>query len=418
MTATARYALALLAAASFFNYLDRMVLAVLVEPIKHDLALNDLQMGLVSGFAFALLYATAGLPLARLADTGSRRRLVAVCMALWSAMTAATGLARNFTELFVARMAVGIGEAGCVPASHSLIGDLVSPARRPLAISLFQAGGLLGMTAGLALAGLIAQHWGWRAALGVVGAAGLPLALLMVLTLPEPERRVANDGDAETLRRAVFALARRPALVNLIAGLSIGSFATYGIAQWMPAYYVRIHGLSLATIGLWGGVAGGGGGIAGTLAGGALAGRLVARDVRWELWMPALCFAAAAPVFVVAFLAASPVIAFAAQFAATFLAAAGGGVALAAIQSFAEPQRRATAIATMIMLSSLIGLGLGPVGVGAASDWLSRSHGPSGLRLALAGSTAMLVWAAAHFLLAARTARRDRPGENHGDEIR
>ena len=408
-TAPAYYGLALLSLVSLFNYLDRMVIAVLVEPIKRDLSLTDTQVGLVSGFAFALLYALAGLPLARIADRRSRVTLVSICLVLWSAVTALTGLARNFVELFLARMAVGVGEAGCVPASHSLIGDLFPPHRRAFAIGVFQAGGVVGLSFGLAAAGWLAQTYGWRSALMVAGLAGVPLALLLYFTMPEPLRTgaVTHSEPAENSRQTLSAWCRRPALVHLIIGISIGAFATYGMAQWHSAFYVRSHQLNLAEVGLYGGLAGGGGGILGAISGGLVMTRLRPRDARWELWWPALAYGASAPLFAAAFLYPGTLGAFTFQFASTFVAAAGGSVALSAIQSFAEPHRRATAIAIMLMMSSLIGLGLGPTAVGMMSDALSQSRGENSLRYALAISTIFLVWASAHFLMSGKYARQD-----------
>lgn len=408
-SASAYYGLALLFLVSLFNYLDRMVISVLVEPIKRDLGLTDTQVGLVSGFAFAILYALAGLPLARIADQRSRVTLISVCLIAWSAMTALTGYARNFVELFAVRMAVGVGEAGCVPASHSLIGDLFPPHRRAFAIGVFQAGGLVGLTFGLALAGWLAETYGWRSALMAAGLAGIPLALLLFFTMPEPKRASsAHPVEAhETALATVAALARRPALVHLIIGISIGAFASYGMAQWHAAFYVRSHGLGLAEIGLYAGLAGGGGGILGAIGGGLIMSKLRPRDWRWELWWPALTYGGSIPLYLGAFLLSDTAGAVAFQFASTLIAAAGGSVALSAIQSFAEPHRRATAIAIMLMLSSLIGLGLGPTAVGIMSDALTSSSGADSLRYALAISTVFLLWASTHFFIAARYATAD-----------
>ncbi|WP_282950034.1 MULTISPECIES: MFS transporter [unclassified Sphingopyxis] len=407
--APAYYGLALLSTVSLLNYLDRMVIAVLVEPIKRDLGLSDTQVGLVAGFAFALLYALAGLPLARIADRSSRVKLVSICLVVWSAMTALTGMARSFVELFVARMAVGIGEAGCVPASHSLIGDMFPPHRRAFAVGVFQAGGLIGMSFGLAGAGWVAEVYGWRAALLVAGTAGVPVALLLYMTMPEPARsgQASARPTGESAMATMVALARRPALVHLVIALSIGAFATYGMSQWISAFFIRSHGLGLAAVGLYGGLAGGGGGIIGAIVGGLAMARLRPRDARWELWLPAAGYGLAAPLFAATFLLPDALAAFSLQFAATFVASAGGAVALSAIQTFAEPHRRATAIAIMLMLSSLIGLGVGPTAVGVLSDALSPATGGDSLRYALVISTAFLLWASTHYLLAARHARAD-----------
>ena len=406
---SAAYGLALLTFVSFFNYMDRMVLAVLLQPIKHELGLSDSQLGLLGGLAFAALYATLGLPLARVADRRPRVVILSVCLALWSVMTAATGLARSFLQLFLARMGVGVGEAGCVPSAHSLIGDLFPPERRAFAISVFQAGGIAGLSAGLITTGVIADQFGWRAALAVVGLPGLVLALVIATTLSEPQRRKAAGPvlTSESAMTAIVGLLRRPALRHLILGLSIGSFGTYGLVQWIPTFFIRSHGLTLTEIGLRSGLVAGVGGILGTLFGGLVAVRLLRADRRWELWLPALAYAGSAPFYVGIFLVQSTNAAIALQVVATFIAATGGGVALSAIQSFAEPHRRAVAVALVLFMSSLVGLGGGPLLVGVVSDLLHARLGAESLRYALIISTAALVWAGAHFALAARTARQD-----------
>jgi predicted MFS family arabinose efflux permease len=395
--------LALLFFVSLFNYLDRMVIAVMVEPMKADLRLSDTQLGLISGLAFALFYALCGLPVARIADRGSRKWLLTICLTGWSAMTALTGAVRNFGELFAVRMAVGVGEAGCVPAAHSMIGDMYPPERRAFAVGIFQAGGLIGLSIGLAIAGVLAEHLGWRSALFWIGVAGLPLAALIAFTLREPVRQVASDA-AETMAVALRALAVRRPLIHLITGLSLGAFATYGMAQWLPAFFIRSHGASLTQVGIYGAIFGGIAGVLGTVAGGALMVRLHPRDPRWELWLPAACYLLALPFYTASFAAAELTVALGIQFVAVFLAAGGGAVALSAIQSFAEPHRRATAVAVMMFLSSLIGLGLGPAVVGAVSDALTGQFGNESLRYALMLSTAFLGWAGLHFLGAARAA--------------
>ncbi len=402
--ARAGYALAILTAISFFNYLDRMVVAVLVEPIKRDLHLSDTQMGLVAGFAFAMLYAALGLPLARVADKYSRVRLLSICVGVWSLMTMLTGSVRGFAQLFAVRMAVGIGEAGCVPASHSLIGDLYPGERRAFAISMFQAGGGLGLSVGLAAAGVIADHWGWRSALASVGLAGLPLAVLAITTLREPPRMTddAVPPSGESIVAAVKALIARPALVHLIMAISIGAFVIYGIAQWVPAFFVRAHHLSLTQVGAIGGLSGSIASVTGVLTGGAAMIRLGGRDRRWELWWPMLGYGLSGPLYLLVFLSGSWVTAFAFQFVATFSASAGVGVALSAVQNFAEPHRRATAVALVLALSSFLGLGIGPVGIGLVSDWLAPHAGVDSLRYALMGSTILMLWSGLHFWLAAR----------------
>jgi predicted MFS family arabinose efflux permease len=389
--------------------MDRMVLAVLLEPMRKELNLSDTQLGLLTGFAFALLYALLGIPLARLADRASRVTLLAACLGLWSLMTATTGVARSFAQLFLARMGVGIGEAGCIPAAHSLIGDYFPLERRAMAVSTFQAGALAGVSAGLFIAGALAQRFGWRYALIIVGLSGLPLGLLVFTTFREPARRGYDATLAiEGTIAAIVSLLRRRSLVNLIVAISIGGFGNYGINQWLPSFYVRSFGLPLSRVGLLAGMAAGIGGVLGVLCGGFVAMKLIPRDKRWELWVPAIVYISAAPVYAASFLSHSLNVVVGINILATFLVASGGGVALSALQSFAEPNRRALAISLTLFLSSLIGLGLGPLAVGLLSDHLKSALGQESLRYALVCSTVSLLWAGAHFYLSARTAAAER----------
>lgn len=401
------YVLTLLTAVCFFNYLDRMVIAVLIEPIKRELHLSDSQMGLIAGFAFAMLYAILGLPLARVADRRSRVSLVSVCLVIWSAMTAITGLARNFIELFLARMAVGVGEAGCVPAAHSLLGDIFPRERRAFAISIFQAGGVLGQSAGLALAAVVAQLWGWRAALLVVGLLGLPLAVLIYFTVHEPVRGDAHaEASAEGMLTTLKVIVARPPLVHVILGIAIAAFGSYGMVQWIPAFFIRLHGLSLTEIGLYFGATGVIGGVLGTVFGGYVLTRIGSRDVRWELWWPMLVFALFPFFMLPSFLVADWKVALGLQLVAFFIGSSGGGVALSALQTYVEPHRRATVVAIQLLMSSLLGLGLGPVTVGVMSDLLAPVLHAESLRYALVATTCMPFWAATHFWLAARSSKR------------
>lgn len=401
------YALALLSAVSFFNYLDRVVISILIEPIKQEFGLSDAQMGLVAGFAFALLYVVMGLPLARIADRHNRITLISICLALWSAMTAVTGMVRNFVELFAVRMAVGIGEAGCVPAAHSILGDLFSRERRAFAISIFQAGGMLGQSVGVALAALAAQLWGWRVALVLVGLLGIPLALLMFCTMREPERsKEHTEASEESMLVTLKALLVRPPLVHIVLGVGVASFGSYGMMQWLPAFFIRTHGLSLAEVGVYTGLVGATGGVLGMIFGGFILTRLGSRDVRWELWWPMIVFSVFALFMLPSLMASDWKVALGFQFVGVFISSSGVGVALSALQTYVEAHRRAFAIAIMLMMSSLLGLGLGPVAVGVISDLLAPSLGNESLRYALMATCVMPFWSAAHFWFAARSSKR------------
>lgn len=387
--------------ASFFNYTDRNAIAVLIEPIKKSLSLTDTQVGLITGLAFALFYAIMGVPIARFADRGNKSRILVTCFVLWSVMTALSGAATTFLGLFVLRLLVGVGEAGCIPTSFAIISERFSANQRPFAISIFQAGGRLGVALGMAGAGVVGQFLGWRLALALVGAAGIPAAILVAWSLRGVDRPRTRQV-AEFQKTSLTTILRFPGFVPLVAAISLTSFANYGISQWVPAFFVRSHGASLAAVGVWIGLSSGLGGLAGTLAGGVAAGHLVKRHPNWDLWLPAAANVLAVPLFVAAFLSSTVMIATVFYFAATMVMTVGGGVALAAFQRFTEVEHRATANALMLMISALTGVGLGPVAVGFASDLMNAQLGVDSLRWALVVSSLALVAASYFYLMAGR----------------
>jgi predicted MFS family arabinose efflux permease len=402
------YAVVVLAMINCFACMDRIGLSILMELIKHDLHLTDEQLGVVSGFAFVLFYIVLGIPLAWIADRYSRVKLISVCLAIWSAMTAMTGFARSYPQLFLARVGVGVGEAGCHPPAHSLIGDYFPREKRALGISIFNAGAAMGVAGGVAFIGILGEHLGWRAAMQIVGVMGLPLALLTFLTLKEPPRPPSHKENSESPLKTVAALLRRRSFVHLVLAFSLGLVGSQGFSVWAPAFLMRSFGMGMGEVGAWIGGITASFAVLGTISGGLITAWLFPRDARWELWLPAGCVAITVPLFVLMVLSPSAWIVLALKAVNTLFGAIGTGVAIAAVQSFAEPHRRATAVAIALLLSSLLGTGAGPYLIGAASTALEPTFGKESLRYALLVAPVMLVWAAAHFMLAARNALRDR----------
>jgi len=406
--ASSWYALGVLTLMSFVAYVDRTAMAMLLQPIKLELRLTDGELGLLTGLAFAAFYAFMGLPLARLADRAPRVKLLSICLVLWSGATAVTGLARNFPQIFLARMGVGVGEAGCVPPSHSLIADYFPPERRALAITIFQSGASVGLSGGLFVVGLLAESFGWRGALQIIGLAGVPLALLIILTVPEGLRPKPSAETREPFTKALAAILRRPALLHLMVGYGLHSICTSGVTQWSPSFLIRSYGMSMAQVGAWSGLATGVAGIAGLLTGGLLANWLAPHDVRWELRIPVITVLLSLPFFALMFLSPTAWLSLAMQVFAKYFSAVGGGVALAAVQSFVEPHRRATAVSIILFLSSLLGLGLGPYLIGVISDLLAPSLGQESLRYALLFACVVIAWSVVHFVIAERRTLQDR----------
>jgi MFS family permease len=408
VSAATWYALAVLTCINIFGFVDRIALSILMESIKADLHLTDGQLGLLSGFAFALFYAILGVPLARLADRSSRVRLISACLALWSMMTALSGAARNYPQLFAARMGVGVGEAGCVPPAHSLIGDYFPREKRALGISLFNAGAAVGVAGGMFLIGSLGESLGWRASLQIVGLMGLPLALLTWLTLPEPERPVCTETTKQNAFQSIGTLLRRRAFLHLAIAYSVGQVCTNGVSQWAPTFLMRSFGMGMAEVGAWIGAVTAVGGILGVISGGLLASRLLPRDMRWELWIPAGALTACIPMFIIMVLSPYVWLVLLMKAFIGFFNAISAAVAIAAVQSFAEPHRRATAVSLVLFLASLLGGGLGPYLIGAASEFLAPTFGQESLRYAILVACTMLFWSIAHYFLAARNAVQDR----------
>jgi len=402
------YALAMLAVINCFAYMDRIGLSILMELIKHDLHLTDAELGIVSGLAFTLFNVILGIPLAWIADRYSRVKLISICLGVWSAMTAMSGLAQSYAQLFLTRVGVGIGEAGCHPPAHSLIGDIFPREKRALGIGLFNAGAAVGIAGGMALIGLLGEHFGWRGAMQIVGLTGLPLALLTYFTLREPPRPPLHKENAESPARTVGALLARPSFVHLVLALSIALVGTQGFSVWAPTFLMRSFGMGMVEVGAWIGGITAAFAVVGTIFGGILIAWLFPRDARWEIWLPAGMVALCAPLFFMMVLAPKAWMVLLLKALNTFFGAIGSSVVMSAVQSFAEPYRRATAVAIALLVTSLLGTGVGPYLIGLASTYFEPTFGKESLRYALLVAPMMLLWSLGHYALALRTAIRDR----------
>jgi MFS family permease len=406
--ARANYALAALGVISLLNYGDRIIIAVLLEPIKEEFGSSDAQLGLLTGFAFAIFYGSFAIPLARLADSKNRVALLSIVIALWSLMTALSGAAQNFAQLLLARIGVGIGQAGCVPASHSLISDYFLRERRVFALGMFHAAGSIGVLAFVYLAGLIAETLNWRWAFCLLGMPGVLVAIIVWFTVREPPRGSQDPGFVAPVKslhwhEAFPILLRRSTFVQVIAGIALSSFTFLGVAQWIPAFLVRSHDMPLDQIGLSFGLAMGVGLLTGQVLGSLTGPWLVGRDRRWECWLPALAYALAVPMYILAFIATSPYFALFMVFMGMLAGGLSYGPMLASIQSVSEPYLRATAVSLSMFFSALIGQGAGPFFIGYISDILTPAYGDEALRIALILSTVVMAWGALHFYLASRT---------------
>lgn len=390
--------------------LDRVIISVLLEPIKREFGVSDTLLGLLSGASFALLYAVLGVPVARWADVGNRKLIITLSLATWSLMTALCGVVQSFWQLALARVGVGIGEAGAVPPSQSLLVDYFPPEQRALALSVFTASGVSGYLIGFAGGAAIAASLGWRWAFVLVGLPGLALALLAHLGLKEP-RAVsgypARRSDGEGFFGSLRVLWRRPTYRHLLLGLMAWSFFAYGALVFVPSYLVRVLGLDLARVGTAYGLVSALSALVGTLGGGLLADRLAARDRRWLLRMPAIGTVAAFPFYLVCFTTDSFALFLVASGVASTLVLGALPTIFAGSHAVCGSSRRAVSVAILLFATSLVGAAAGPLATGVASDLLRPAYGDQALRWAMVLMTLSMPLAAGLLFQAATTLRQD-----------
>lgn len=391
-----------------FNFVDRQILSILAVPIQQELDLSDGQMGLLGGLAFALLYSTLAVPLAALADRTSRSWVITVALIFWSGFTALCGLAQNFWHIFLARVGVGIGEAGGVAPSYALIGDYFPSEKRAMALSVYSLGIPIGSALGVLLGGYIAAKIDWRLAFFVVGIAGVliaPLFKWLVKDMPKPASTRAEDtgpapaqATGPTLKQTVAILARKPSFWLLSFGAASSSMVGYGVAFWLPSLLVRSFGFDLVLASQFFGALLLIGGITGVLAGGWLGDRLGQTDRAYYSWLPAAGFFLGAPLFALGILSDTAWIAFVLFLLPQALAYIWLGPVLSAVQHLVEPPSRAMASALFLLINNLIGLGGGIFALGALSEFLAPHYGDEALRYSML--YALLLYGVAALLMA------------------
>jgi MFS family permease len=399
--------LALLFVAYTLNFLDRQIISILKIPIKAELGLSDTQLGLMGGIAFASVYSTLAIPFSRYADRNGRVRVVALAIATWSLFTALCGIVTGFWQLFVARMGVGVGEAGGVAPSYALIAEHVPPEKRARSLAIFFLGIPVGSALGLFFGGWIAQAVNWRVAFAAIGLVGLPVAWLIASRIPESrDGAIATVSDELSFLRVVAELGAKPTFWLLSLGAAAGSVSGYGLAFWLPSFFSENLGLSLLDIGTYYGSIVLVGGSAGILLGGLISDRLgVARPAAYAA-TPAVAFLLSAPVYAAAISASPPSVAWLFFAFAQALSLAWLGPVSSAVQSLVAPQRRATASACFLLFVNLIGLGFGTFIFGFAADRLRPAYGAEAMRYAMLGGLGFYLIAAALCGLAAIAIRR------------
>jgi MFS family permease len=418
-----RYVIWLLFAVYVLNFVDRQIMTILIQPIKQEFGFSDTQLGLLGGLAFALLYSTLGIPIARKADTGHRVSIISISLVVWSLFTALTGMAQSFTQLLLSRVAVGVGEAGCTPAAHSLISDYFARDKRSRALSIYTMGIYGGVFLGFIVGGLIASRYGWRPAFYVVGLPGVLVAILLRLTLREPPRGYA-DGARVTaeplpLGEVIHSIWKTNSLRHGIFATALHAFVGYGIASFYPAFMMRTFGMSVAEVGFWLAMVTAFGGLAGAYLGGYISDKLARRDndARHHLWVPGWSTLASVPIGLLVYYLPNKAGMLSAMVVSLALGAMYLGPASAVTQSLVGVRERAVAAAVALLVINLVGLGLGPLLTGVLSDvfhskFVKGGMGDTqataeGLRWALMCMGVVNVWSAVHYWIAAKSLRED-----------
>ncbi len=416
------YVLAILLCVYSVNWMDRYVLVILLEPIKHELRLSDTSLGLLSGFAFASVYSLAGIPIARWADRGSRRSVISLGLGIWSLMTALSGFAVTFAQLAGARFGVALGESACSPPACSLIADYFPAHRRATAFAVYGVGISVGMALGLIVGGWANELYGWRVAFMIAGMPGLILALIVRFTIREPQRGQAELFPADTRFYSVTDTMRillsRKSFLAAAVGLGLFSLSGNAFETWTPVYLMRLFHMSTGTIGAWMGPIEGVGGIIGTMAGGLLADRLGTRDIRWYLWMPA----AAAGTMVLsmwAFLHASTsqTSMFSFYFASILCSASFMAPVVAIAQRIMPVSMRTLTTALLYLLLNLIGPGTGPLVAGLLNDALVGTYGVEAVRVSLTATLLGALGGIALMVYAARRLPHDLESADHPERV-
>ena len=412
-----KYLLSVLLVTLAFNNQDRLLFGIALQDIKNDLALSDTQLGLLTGIAFALFYSLVGVPIARWADRGDRVRILAICTALWSLAVALCGAATTFLQLLLIRIAVAVGEAGCIPPSHSLISDHFTRSERPRAIAIFQLGAPLSALIGYFLAGWLIELYGWRWTFVWLSLPGVALAVLAGVTLREPRRARSEAGFARdsgrvgsgvpSLKEIVTTLWGISTFRHLLFGFSVLSFFSSGIAQWNAAFFMRSHGMSAGEVGTWFTIMYGALGLLGTYLGGAWAVKYASGNERLQLAAATAAYVLFGVVSTGIYLSSNPYLAISLSGLAAMGTFAVSGPLYAVIQTLVPQSMRAVAIALIFLFISLIGTGLGSLAVGILSDVFRHAAGAESLRFALLALSPGYLWAAWHFWKASRTVMKE-----------
>lgn len=392
---------------------DRNILAVLLVPIQNDLGASDTAMGALNGIAWSLVYVAVAIPFARYADRGNRRNLLAGLVAMWSFMTMLCGLAGNFLAMLLARSGVAAGESGYQPTAYSMIGDLFSIKRRGTALGFYSVGTALGISLGAFVAGTITEHHGWQWAFFAMGLPGIPLALLIYFTVPEPARGRADGGEKPEDAtqpgwwESVKYVARIPTILPLFLAKVLMNIAFIGYLAWLPAYMQRVHGMGTQEMSLWYAITIGVGATLANMAAGFISDILVRRGARWRLIFSSLMTLGGAPIVLGVALAPDMTTLIVTMLVYSFVTGGVTSVSAAAGLDIVKPRMRGFMTAAMGMCIFLIGGGVGPLLLGAVNDVVKQTYGDESLRYTLLLVPLSVALSGVAYFWASLTADRD-----------
>ncbi len=407
------YVLVLLTAVAAMNFVDRQILGVLLEPIKAEFGLPDWMLGLLTGLGFAAFYATLGIPIAALSDRKNRRNIIVICTTLFSVMTALCGAAANFWQLFLTRIGVGVGEAGTMPASQSIISNLFPIENRAAAMGFLATGGNIGLMLGLLIGGWVNEWWGWRWAFAVAAVPGILLAITIRFTVKEPVRPADAAVPEKThiisdILSSLSAMAKVPSMRWFVAGGTLYGMSAYGIHTFMVSYYMRFHDMGSGDAGTVNAIIVGVLGAFGAFAGGVVCARVSARyGQKWTGYIPAIAIGISVPLLVAMLLTDNTWLAIGLFVIPGILSSVYAGPTWAIIQELVAPSRRAMAASVYMLIYNLVGLGLGPLAVGVISSAIEPTFGDQSLRYAMAGVLVVSLFGIYAYIVAGRRVSAD-----------
>ena len=381
------YVLVMLTIVGALSFFDRQLVVILQEPIKNELGLSDTQLGLLTGLAFAIFYCLVGIPIARYADRNNRRNVIGASLAIWSLMTAITGFVLSFSQMLLARIGVGIGEAGATPSSQAIISDYFPKEKRATAFAIYATSVYIGLFLGFSMGGILESTFGWRQAFMLLGVPGIIFSIIFLLAVKEPPRGYA-DGVVVTKKQPDFKqsmqlLFSKKTYKYILAASALHSFVGYGFANWIPSFFIRVHEMTVMEVGFWLAISIGIGGGIGAFSGGFIVDKLVKKDQRWYMWIGIVSIILTIPFSFYTLFTDNKTGAAMCYFIPNVLFSLNMGAILTVTQGVVGVQQRALSSAVYYFVLNLVGMGLGPLVVGMLSDYLTPTYGQFSLRYAL-----------------------------------